>query len=765
MSSYDFTGLSPSDFESLCHDLLERSLNVQLQEFVTGRDKGIDLRHAPASGQDWIVQCKHFARSGYAKLRSHLLKKELPKIEKLQPGRYILATSVGLSPSNVDDLFQILQPYCRSKHDIIGQNDLNALLRANPTIEQAHFKLWLTSAAVLSRVLHNDVFVQSILTEEGIKQRLGLYVYTDSCEKARRKLESERICILSGIPGVGKTTLAEMLIVEYLMNDWQVVSMHQNVAEGQKLFCPDPTVKQVLYYDDFLGQISTGEKLGKNEDRALFQLINAVSRTANKRFILTTREYILAQAKAEHEYLARSDIDLHRFVVSCDDYTDIDKARILANHLYFAEVPQEHIAALVGKRTYRQIISHRNYSPRIIEWMTQVTATASCQPEEYPSVFLERLDNPSDLWTHAFENQISEASRHLLLTLGSCGDDILLDDLKEAFDVFYVERAKRYGFLSLPSHFRQALDELEGNFIRIEGYAKQRVVFCHNPSILDFLQRWLDQHPTDASDVLRYAVFFEQIERLFNVFHFGVKCQCDGQIRESDAETIKEAFHRTLLAHSVRLSKTGGKLYQVPACIWSRLQACCKIGTDLSSTVLHKAIEDHIETRMAGIDRHTAELADIISLLFVIDSCKWLEQVSVDRWNNGMRDTLLTIANEFDQPLEGLSAIARWFVDERQRFDGEKAEGFEEKLAHAISHEVEYNSDTSDRERLDGDLATVQEIADVLERDFSQEMGWLTDAIDECKPSGDDDDGDAWRGHGSDNCNSSIESLFDALIE
>lgn len=766
MTDYDFTGLSPSDFEAICRDLLEDSLGVPLQAFVTGRDNGIDLRHAPVSGKDWVVQCKHFARSGFAKLRSHL-KKELPKIEKLRPQRYVLATSVGLTPSNVDSLFTMLAPYCQSKHDIIGRDDLNALLRQRPQIEQSHFKLWLTSQAVLSRVLHNDVFVQSLLTEQQIKDRLGLYVHTSSFDVARRKLEAEHVCILSGVPGVGKTTLAEMLLVEYLMKDWQIVAIHQNVSEGQKLFRPDADVKQVFYYDDFLGQISTGEKLGKNEDRALLQLLGAISRTANKRFVLTTREYILAKAKAEHEQLARSKIDLYRFVVSCDDYSELDKARILANHLYFAQVPQKHIAALVEDRKYRKIISHRNYSPRIIEWMTQMTETSACSAARYAAVFQDRLDNPADLWTHAYENQISEASRHLLLVLGSCGDGVFLSDLRDAFEALFLARAKQYGFATSPSSFEKALNELEGNFVRIERSPSQPVVSCHNPSILDFVDRRFSQHPEEVSDVLRHAVFFEQIERLFKVFHVGNSGPFSKVNQERKAEVVREAIDRTLLARSVRLTRTeqpAGQWRRSFSSVWERLRTCCRIGTVFPNEQVCRNICEQIDTHMTDVDRRSGELSEITALLDTIERCEWCDRRLVDKWSDSLWQSLLGMEDDFEETLDGLSAAAQWFVENRYRFKDAEAKEFVENLASAVSNEVD-NRDGSDPERLGGDLSVVEEIAKTLGRDFSKEIQRLNEAISECGQMGDvSDDGD-WRNRHSDACASSIESMFDALLE
>jgi len=277
MSDYTFSTLAPNEFEDLSKDLLERSLKVPLQAFTTGRDGGVDLRHASATGQSWIVQCKHYAGSRFADLKRSVLK-EVHKLHRLKPQRYILVTSCGLTPANVDELYNLLSPFCTSKHDILGKSDLNGLLRANGDIEQRHPKLWITSEAVLNRVLQNDVFVQSEMTRESILRRLSLYVYTPRFEEARKKLNADRVCIISGVPGVGKTTLAEMLLVEHLMNDWEVVTIHQNVSEGLRALQVHSDSKQVFYYDDFLGQISSGEKLAKNEDGALLQLLRAIQR-------------------------------------------------------------------------------------------------------------------------------------------------------------------------------------------------------------------------------------------------------------------------------------------------------------------------------------------------------------------------------------------------------------------------------------------------------------------------------------------------------
>src|SRR5216684_3682482 len=126
MADYDFGSLSSYDFALLVRDLLQADLGLRLESFSAGPDSGIDFRYQ-RQGTNLIVQCKHYARSGFAALTSVLRRKERQKIDSLAPTRYILATSVPLTPDRKDEISEILAPHCLVRSDVLGREDLNNL--------------------------------------------------------------------------------------------------------------------------------------------------------------------------------------------------------------------------------------------------------------------------------------------------------------------------------------------------------------------------------------------------------------------------------------------------------------------------------------------------------------------------------------------------------------------------------------------------------------------------------------------------------------
>ncbi|WP_254513512.1 nSTAND3 domain-containing NTPase [Anatilimnocola floriformis] len=511
---YDFTSLSPTEFQDLSCDLLSKQEGVNFHTYSQGRDKGIDFRHTTRKLTDWIGQCKHWRRSDFSTLYSKLKSSELPKVQKLKPERYFLTTSVSLTPQNIDSLFELFSPHCQSKNDIYGCEQLNDLLRLFPEVNKQHYKLWLTSAELIAHLVSNESFNYKMLTEAQIKRHLELCVYTEDFRKALQKLEASRVCILTGTPGVGKTTLAHMLAARYMQEGWELVVGSQNVSELLKSLDRSPDKRQILLYDDFLGTTTLGDKLAAKEDAPLISLMRHVSADSSKRFILTTREYILATARQTHERLASEDLSIYKFVLQCSGYSPLEKAKILANHLFFNGVPSTHIDAVIDSKTYWNVINHRNYTPRIIQIVTLPERIAKVTAADYSDHILKLLDNPVDIWQHPFENQLSEAAKHVVLCLATCGTMCDIQELRSVFEATYLAAATKYNFSTKPGDFEKALDELEGNFTNVHGVGNLRSVAFHNPSVLDFVGGFLRSQTAYSIGICENVQFFEQVNRL-----------------------------------------------------------------------------------------------------------------------------------------------------------------------------------------------------------------------------------------------------------
>ena len=248
MTNYDFLNLSPYEFEVLNRDLLQAHLGVFLESFGAGTDSGIDLRYA--KGEQFIVQCKRY--QDYDSLYQ-VLKKEAETVKKLTPARYIVATSVSLLPERKKKILNLFTPYILSTDDILGKDKLNNLLQQHPEVERNHFKLWLSSTNVLQTILNRQIVNQSKFVLDDIRDKLKVYVQNDSFSEARKILQDNHYVIISGIPGIGKTTLAEVLVYDALASGYEeFIYLSGSIKEGFKMY--EEGRSQVFLFDDFLGK-------------------------------------------------------------------------------------------------------------------------------------------------------------------------------------------------------------------------------------------------------------------------------------------------------------------------------------------------------------------------------------------------------------------------------------------------------------------------------------------------------------------------------
>jgi hypothetical protein len=510
MSDYDFHTLSPIDFENLIRDLLQCELSIRLESFKTGKDSGIDFRYSKAEANPLIVQAKHFADTGFPGLLSHMRLKERPKIEKLNPGRYLLATSVPLSPQNKNELLEVLFPYVKGAQDVYGRQDINNLLGLFPEVERQHFKLWLSSTAVMEEVLHSRILNQTRITLQDIKDKARIYVTNQSFTKALEILKEHQYVIIAGIPGIGKTILAKMLVLHYLRSDHDFIDVSQDISEAYSI--PDHHRPRVYLYDDFLGRTSLVEKLRKNEDHRLFNFISAVRKTKSAKLILTTREYILHQAQTTYEILNSPIFDKPQCIIDLSQYTRPIRAQILYNHLYFSALPREYIEEIVNQMAYVHIIDHKNYNPRIVEYMTDPLWVGREQPATYPATFLQNLHEPFLIWEQAFNNHLSSIAREIVLVIATMPREVFVDDLASATKAFLSSQ----GVVIQEKEFHRALSELQGNFIVVSRDRGNDIVSFHNPSVQDFVEKYLEKNLDQLQTLTKGACFFEQVEWICN---------------------------------------------------------------------------------------------------------------------------------------------------------------------------------------------------------------------------------------------------------
>lgn len=510
MPEYDFQILQPNEFERLTRDLLQKREKIHIESFTPGRDKGIDLRFACASPRGTtIVQAKRY--KDYDSLL-RVLKQEVEKVRRLNPKRYILSTSVGLTPGNKDEIANLFAPFILSPSDILGREDLNNYLGQYHEIEDQYYKLWIASTNVMDKIIHRRIENWSGFEREEIGRDVATYVMNDSFNKAMSILLKNRFVIISGIPGIGKTTLARMLVYKLLGEDYEeairVFSMDdaaEKLIEGKR---------QVFFFDDFLGANYFHVTEDGFESKVI-HFIDEVRRKPDKLFILSTREYILKSAMRQYEHFAVRNIELAKCTIDLEDYTEVVRAHILYNHLAEAEIPVDYIRPLLLGSQYLRLVKHKNFNPRIIEAFLSEQLYLKVSPTSFVQQFLDFFEHPYSVWDYAFRNMPSLAQYALFVRMTMGNGSMLLDEWYLAFK-FFINRASNELSLSIDEmKWEETLKTLEGTFILTSKYKESLVTGFHNPSVFDYLLDKVRAYEDVQGLLIKNALFADQV---FNTF-------------------------------------------------------------------------------------------------------------------------------------------------------------------------------------------------------------------------------------------------------
>lgn len=522
MANYDFSTLNSTDLEELACDLLNADLpsdsKISYKTFKDGKDQGIDFLYSTNTCDvAHVGQVKHYYRTGYPGMFSHLKATEVEKVKKLKPKKYIFVTSVDLSTANTRELKEMFTPFIKSLNDIYGKKDINRLIDKHEKILENHYKLWLSDTSILRLILNSQLQFRSNDMEEELKKKLRLYVETPIFKQAQESLNNNKFIIISGNPGVGKTTLAEMLAYEYIAKEYRLSYVY-DVDEAEREIIRDNS-KQIIYFDDFLGSNIVEINNAKGSELRLMALLRRIPKMENKLMIFTTRTYLLNSAILESEKLKQFGIKAKTSLFELIEYDKDLRKQLVINHIEDTELSPELKEVLCADEIINFIIESEHFTPRSVEFITSHESLSKIPSGELKKFVFANFNKPDLIWEHAYTRQITEDDRLLLNTLISFGNSANLKQLEKAF-------LKRYEYEVLHNNrtkdmytFKNALARLEQGFISIINMT----VKLSNHSLEDFLVAYIKKDLDEVNRIVMSITYTSQLTtRLFSMARLDV---------------------------------------------------------------------------------------------------------------------------------------------------------------------------------------------------------------------------------------------------
>lgn len=451
--------------------------------------------------------------------------KQKEKIEK-----YVLYTTCKLQLKDKKGIQDIMLPYIKSINDIYDFSDINNLILNNPNIELKYYKLWIPSTNIMLDTI-GKIFYKKQYEINKIKQKekdkLAVkYVSTKHLLIAIKILDKENIVIISGLPGVGKTTLANAISIVYENRDYEFVNIEK--IDDYFNFQMRQDKKYIFFFDDFLGTIDY-EITNEKEAKQIISVIKKINcDNKSTKLVITTREFVLNEGKQKSEALDNFDDNIAKLTINMKEYTNQEKLNILIKHIEYYQIQKNQVLKFIDNNKLLSVIKHQNYFPRIID---QSFEFYKDENNNLVDEILTNLNDSSRIWKLIFENKLIVIDIKVLCYL--------------YFSAFILNHSDLVNQLSLlqfdKDEIANSLKRLEKplNLLKLSKHKdKGLIINFFDPSIKDYLKRYIKENITISSFIVNdnvsvnnltnYARLYmsEQkiLEEYLDIYNNLVKC-------------------------------------------------------------------------------------------------------------------------------------------------------------------------------------------------------------------------------------------------
>lgn len=168
---------------------------------------------------------------------------------------------------------------------------------------------------------------------------------------------------------------------------------------------------------------------------------------------------------------------------------------------------------IIYDKNYRKIVLHRNYTPRIVEYVTNKNRITNIIANEYSSFILSCLDNPTEIWSNEYYKRLSMEDRLFITTLYSLTETEVEESI---FRRAYNYRLLNKNYIDTTRNFfDESLTHLNNSMVMIIDKNGERMISVINPSVNDFLKEALSKNPIEFDDMKQNCSEYIQVKRLF----------------------------------------------------------------------------------------------------------------------------------------------------------------------------------------------------------------------------------------------------------
>jgi len=325
-------------------------------------------------------------------------------------------------------------------------------------------------------------------------------------------LDKNNVLIISGEPGIGKTTLAENLCLQYVTKDYEFFDIEESLSEAENVYKKGE--KQIFYFDDFLGT-NYFEAIENKKDSHIIKFMERVKNDKTKKFVLTSRTNILNSGILYSTIFANKKIQKNEFLLTIEKLSNLGKAKILYNHIWHSKLNEEFIDELYREKRYRDIIKHKNFNPRLIEFITDVDVL-TVQASEYWAYILKTLKNPRDIWNDCFKYQNNAFVRNLVILTVFNGGQISEKDLRRSFyKIIDIEELKNES--NTEKDFESVAQLATKSFLNRNRTSYTESYSLFNPSITDFILNEYSKNTNKVIDIYKSLYSVKSLETLLSL--------------------------------------------------------------------------------------------------------------------------------------------------------------------------------------------------------------------------------------------------------